>query len=114
MQGDKVLIAVSQAMRDELRHFDLLARYGGDEFCVAAMLPNTSNIKDLVERIHKRILNTQILINKKTYNVSVTIGAVIYNPETMQTTPENLVESADKLLINAKANAKGSILWSDF
>ena len=115
MQGDKVLIAVNKTIRHNLRHFDLLARYGGDEFCVAVMLENSEDIKILTERIHNQINQDEISINdNKTIHISVTIGAIVYNPLTMKTTPVKLVESADELLIKSKVDSKGSILWSGF
>lgn len=114
MQGDKVLIAVNKSIRNNLRHFDLLGRYGGDEFCVAVMLENSEDIKILTERIHEQINGNEITLNNKTINISVTIGAVVYNPTTMQTTPVKLVESADELLIKSKVHSKGRILWAGF
>jgi diguanylate cyclase (GGDEF)-like protein len=111
MNGDKVLSLVSDTMRNELRHFDLMARYGGDEFCIAVMMDNVHDIKQLVERVHQQIKRLKIQLNEEEVSISVTIGATIQHPDKPITSIESLIERADNLLIHSKANSKGEILW---
>jgi len=110
MQGDKVLVSVADSLRSQLRHFDLLGRYGGDEFCVAAILENRTEIINFVKRLHTSV--NELVFEKRghEFSVSVTFGAVIREVNT-KISPKALVESADNLLIHAKSNAKGTIHW---
>jgi diguanylate cyclase (GGDEF)-like protein len=111
MNGDKVLSLVSHTMRNQLRHFDLLARYGGDEFCIAVMMDNIHDIKQLVTRVHQQVKSLKIHLNGELVNISVTIGATIQNPDGPRSTIESIIETADNLLIKSKANSKGEVLW---
>lgn len=110
IQGDKVLAMVSESLKAQLRHFDLVGRYGGDEFCVAAILENDGEIRNFVKRLHTAINQLSFEKHKLNHQIKATFGAVIRQPgETL--VPKELIENADSLLIEAKANNKGSILW---
>lgn len=43
--GDKVLIAMTQRLRRVLKHDDLVARIGGDEFIAIAWMPNRETVE---------------------------------------------------------------------
>ncbi len=68
ISGDKLLKAVADIMKKELRKDDVLARIGGDEFIL--LLPKTDNIEAqlIMERLRSRIANT--VIDKITASVS--------------------------------------------
>lgn len=110
IQGDKVLVMVAEALRGELRHFDLLGRYGGDEFCIAAILENDIEIRSFVARLHEKI--SELFFEKKdnTFKIRATFGAVIKHANE-STSPQSLLEKADNLLIEAKSSQKGTVLW---
>ena len=110
IQGDKVLVAVSECLRGHLRHFDLLGRYGGDEFCVAAILDNNDEIRSFVQRLHQNVNDLTFVSKGIEHPVSATFGAVTKYPSVDQDN-KTLIESADNLLITAKSSAKGTILW---
>ncbi|TQV86947.1 GGDEF domain-containing protein [Aliikangiella coralliicola] len=110
MQGDKVLQLVSQSLRGQLRHFDLLGRYGGDEFCVAATLEHEQEIKGFVNRLHKNINQQTFKKKGQIEHIEATFGATIRKAnETISA--KSLIEKADTLLIKAKASDKGTVMW---
>ena len=110
IQGDKILTKVSESLRSQLRHFDLLGRYGGDEFCIAAILESPNEIRSFVKRLHQSVNKITFERGGEEHQISVTFGAVIRNTSG-ESSPQSLVEKADALLIEAKSNAKGTILW---
>ena len=54
LAGDRVLLAVSDAVRLSVRGGDVVARWGGDEFCVLGPGPGTAPV-DLEKRIVARV-----------------------------------------------------------
>jgi diguanylate cyclase (GGDEF)-like protein len=111
IQGDKVLVSVSYTMSNELDDDDLLARYGGDEFCIALMMDSTSDIKLFVAALHKKLQGLKLNVNDEAIDISVTIGASIIDIQQNMAPPEALVKKADDLLIKAKNHNKGQVMW---
>jgi len=75
-KGDEALVAIADALRSELRAYDLCARSGGDEFIV--LLPETCE-EDAVavgERIRTRLAGNPLETGSGTLVVGVSIGAV--------------------------------------
>ena len=109
-QGDQVLIQVTQALKSELRLFDHVGRYGGDEFCVCATFKKQSESKAFVKRLHENICSLYFNAKGQKISISSTFGAVVKSPNTTKTASE-LIEQADGLLVFAKTGQKGQVLW---
>ena len=107
--GDIVLKEVVKRSRGQLREFDLLGRYGGDEFCIAASVANTADAMQLLKRVQQKITNESIIVSKELeLDVTVTIGAYVAEPSS-DFHPEMLIAEADQILVKGKINQKGKI-----
>jgi diguanylate cyclase (GGDEF)-like protein/PAS domain S-box-containing protein len=96
-QGDRVLQAVAQALRDALRKYDLPCRYGGEEFL--AILPNTAGAGALAvaERLRRDIDDMVV----DGLQVTISLGVATW-PELEVASSEQLVERADQALYLSK------------
>lgn len=102
-EGDKALQIVGQCLRETLRGADIAARYGGEEFSI--LLPQTTldEAEIIAERIRTNIATTQFPNRQVT--VSIGIACVSLTLDTV----EELVESADKALFEAKKKGKNNV-----
>jgi diguanylate cyclase (GGDEF)-like protein len=102
-EGDRLLYLVGRAVRDELRRSDILARVGGDEFVV--VLPECSG--DSAAVVARKILDVISALSKANgWPVSASLGVVqIDRPKAFEEVGA-LIEHADALMYEAKANGR--------
>jgi len=101
--GDKILIAVADTIRENVREADCVGRYGGEEFTV--ILPEIDRDQAMVaaERIRHNIAD----LSFKNMDTKVTIsgGVCEFNGDTVL----SLLTRADELLYTAKRNGRNRI-----
>ena len=102
--GDALLKEVSNVMRAQLREYDFLARYAGDEF--VAIVPETGvPIEEICRRIEHAVLNFSLSVGKKgSARVGISIGAACY-PRDGETLDQVLI-AADRQMYSVKAAHK--------
>ncbi|MEQ1605158.1 MAG: GTP cyclohydrolase IIa [Pyrinomonadaceae bacterium] len=103
--GDEMLREISQVIREQLREYDFLARYGGDEF--VALVPETEpgNVVELCERIEKAVCAFKLPVGEgKTASVGVSLGASGYPQE--GETFDQMIVAADKVMYERKVSRK--------
>lgn len=102
--GDKVLHDVAQIINEAIRGFDLVGRYGGEEFLV--VLPNTEMIKArlVAQRIVAMIADYNFDIEKK---VTISAGVASYEKNDDL---NSIIDRADKRLIQAKRTGKNKVV----
>lgn len=103
--GDKLLREISKVMRAQLRDYDFLARYAGDEF--VAIIPDTNReeVADLCERLEKAVADFRLDVDLgRVASVGVSLGAASY-PQSGRTFDQVIV-SADKAMYAEKSVRK--------
>lgn len=103
--GDLLLKELSKVMRAQLREYDFLARYAGDEF--VAIIPDTTSqaVFELCERMEKAVLDFKLPVGEGEFaSVGVSIGSACY-PDDGETLDQVII-SADQKMYSVKAQHK--------
>lgn len=105
--GDYVLKEVAYLISDNFRKTDLVFRYGGEEF--VALLTETSleSAKIPLERLRKKIENSDFIYDGQKINVTVSIGASVNNAKTVT----EFLDNADKALYKAKNAGRNKLIF---
>ena len=100
--GDEVLKEVSDRVTRNLRTFDTVARYGGEEL-VIVMPDSSSHAAGVVsERLRRRIAYDPIAVSSPAGEVTVTISLGVAVTDDPACQPKDLIKRADDALYKAK------------
>jgi len=107
--GDAVLRETAARLRSNMRPYDQVGRYGGEEFLV--VLPNCDleQAANQAERMRHRLHETSMLVDGSELQVSASFGVTISDGS--ERSPDVFVRVADEALYRAKANGRNRI-WS--
>jgi diguanylate cyclase (GGDEF)-like protein len=109
--GDKALLAITQTIKAFLREYDLVGRFGGEEF--ALLLPHTDEnaARGIAERIRAHIADMPIALGddpgSETIRVTVSIGVTALSTAGSQLT--ELLATADAALYRAKGAGRNQV-----
>ena len=103
--GDQMLKEISVVIREQLREYDFLARYGGDEFVALIPETNPEDVLDLCSRIEKAVSAFRLPVDEKRHtSVGVSLGASGY-PKSGETFDQMII-AADKVMYERKTSRK--------
>lgn len=109
-QGDTVLQEMAGLLAGHFRSGDLVARYGGDEFCAFAMAMPPAVVRQKAHDLAARLCLTYTE-EGLSVTVSASIGVAFY-PRDGQCC-EDLLQNADKASCEAKARGRGRAVFCD-
>lgn len=113
MVGDQLLRAVADELRHETRPYDLVGRFGGEEFVVLLPGAGIDRIEKIAERIREQISRLSVTVggpnDRPTVvgGLSVSIGAAV-SPEDGDEL-DRLLLAADGALMAAKAAGRNQV-----
>ena len=107
--GDDVLRGFVHIFQDCLRDYDLIGRYGGEEFLVVAPCSSGGKEEDLYERLRARVAEQGIATRSGSVSVTVSIG-VAGNRGTGST--DDLLAAADSALYRAKKAGRNRVVYA--
>jgi|GEM_PF-788942 len=106
--GDEVLRRVGDKLEDSVRSYDVVARFGGDEFVALCLGLAPGDISIPIERIQKGIASMNLSWEETIIPVSVSIGAAVRHDGFDTSDPRDLFSAADECLYHAKATPQSA------
>jgi diguanylate cyclase (GGDEF)-like protein len=101
--GDKFLKISAEAIKNNIRETDIIARIGGDEFVI--LLPGSGY--DTAQIVINRVKKQLLLAIKHQWNATFSIGAVTFiNPPN---SVDEMLQKADHLMYLVKNNGKNQL-----
>jgi diguanylate cyclase (GGDEF)-like protein/PAS domain S-box-containing protein len=105
--GDQVLIEVTERCKDNIRVHDILARLGGEEFCILLPYTDSDQAKKVAERLREKIEIKPIIVDGLRVKVTISVGISLVS--TGDEDGHQAMERADQKLFQAKESGRNQI-----
>jgi len=104
--GDMVLKTAAEIIRHTIRSYDLLGRYGGEEFMLLLTVIDEAEVYNLAERIRENMEHNVINYEGKEIRITCSIGLARF----LETdTLESSIRKADETLYSVKNSGRNQV-----
>ncbi len=107
--GDRVLAMVGRDFSHNLRAFDLVGRWGGDEFLVLVVNVDEPKLRGLAERFRTLVANSAVPSPAGEIGVTVSVGGTLAR---LGDDAVSLVARADALMYEGKRSGGNTVVFS--
>jgi diguanylate cyclase (GGDEF)-like protein len=105
--GDRVISHLADILRTGTNADDLVARFGGEEFCIALKNIAPAQATATLERLRKKTEETSVTAHGgDEIRFSISIGAISTHEDSL----DESIHQADLMLYNAKQNGKNRVV----
>lgn len=106
LAGDDVLIGIAHAMKNAVREYDVVCRFGGEEFAI--LLPETTIAQafERAEIIRKKVEELEFSISTSITPIKVTISLGVAHRENFSQSQEEIIHNADLALYHSKLSGR--------
>jgi diguanylate cyclase (GGDEF)-like protein/putative nucleotidyltransferase with HDIG domain len=110
LAGDAVLKGIAEIFRQQLRHYDVPARFGGEEFSI--LLPETppEQAMEIAERIRRAVAEREFEVETATEPIraTVSLGVAAFPKDGVDA--NELIHQADLAVYRAKLQGRNRVL----
>jgi len=104
--GDEVIKMLAKTIKDNIKGQDIVARFGGEEFCVLLKNIEASASYRFFENLRKKISELKVSINgEEVLGFSVSIGVATQREATL----DQMIKTSDLCLYEAKNNGRNRV-----
>jgi diguanylate cyclase (GGDEF)-like protein/PAS domain S-box-containing protein len=107
--GDVVLKMVAQTLLKNCRSFDLVGRWGGEEFlCVISNLKDADQVIVTADRLRALVESAWVSLPDCSLHVTISLGVTLAR---LQDSPETLIQRADDLMYRSKDAGRNRVTY---
>ncbi len=106
--GDRVLKMVGRTMQNSIRSYDIVGRWGGEEFLAVIVNVGEDHLCRIAQKLRSLVGKSRITEGKDSIRVTVSVGATLARPDD---TAETLVKRADRLMYRSKASGRNRVTF---
>jgi diguanylate cyclase len=107
--GDFVLAQTAERFSSQIRPYDLIGRYGGEEFCIVLPRADIETAATVLERIRSDLADGEFTWEENRIRVTVSIGVASTEGQG-QITAKGLLHDADEALYRAKNAGRNRVV----
>lgn len=108
--GDEVLQGFSQRILQHIRKYDMLGRFGGEEFLLIAPELHDYSDEGFFDRLREHVAGTPLQTKAGKIPITVSIGVAIGEPNS---SIDTLIANADAALYFAKQEGRNRVVYYD-
>lgn len=101
--GDEILKVIAKTISNNIRPYDVVGRFGGEEFIVILKRVDMDVLKMVSERIRILSQNSYYIHEGKPISVTISVGATLYDGSE---TINQIIARADKLMYKSKTTGR--------
>jgi diguanylate cyclase (GGDEF)-like protein len=109
--GDRVLQHFADTLSKTLRPYDIVSRYGGEEFMLITEIENAEKARILFDRVRQAVAEQTVRIGRVELTITASIGVHVLTPSS-ELAIEPVVAKADEALYQAKAEGRNRVVVS--
>jgi diguanylate cyclase (GGDEF)-like protein/putative nucleotidyltransferase with HDIG domain len=114
LAGDEVLLAIAKTLRASVRDYDVVARFGGEEFSVLMPETTVEVAYERAEKIRQAIEASEFTIATSVTPIKVTISIGVAGRLELNQTREEIIHNADTVLYQAKLKGRNcTVIYND-
>jgi diguanylate cyclase (GGDEF)-like protein len=106
--GDEVLLEAARRMTTTLRAYDLIGRFGGEEFLVVLPGCDLKSAREAAERMRQSIESAPIATEEEEIPVTASFGLATHDAQDSVST-QALIRAADDALYRAKRQGRNQV-----
>ena len=104
--GDKMLVTVARALQTQCRPFDVVGRWGGDEFCAIIVHATLEQLESIAERYRAVVEDARLQHGSEIIESTVSVGATLARAED---NVDSLYRRVDQLMYESKSAGKNRV-----
>jgi diguanylate cyclase (GGDEF)-like protein len=105
--GDFVLRHVASRIQAAVRDFDVVGRFGGEEFVIIMANTDVELATAIAERVRNGVMDTPLHLKELTIPVTISLGVAMLRPDERK---ESLLERADVAMYEAKSAGRNRVM----
>lgn len=114
MVGDKMLKQIAQISAQNIRQYDIIGRYGGEEFIILMPSTELDGAIRIAQRMCRKIKENIFDYDGEKVTVTVSIGLTCTDHNNKDSSIDQLLMQADKAMYAAKADGRNQVVaWNE-